>query len=210
MDREPVARLAIRLLGSFAVTVRDVPIRGIGSPRRTGARLVKLLALTPAHRLHRDQVVEKLWPELDAPSAANTFHRAVYAARHVLEPDLAPRAPSAYLHLQGEILLLGNLARPVDVSIDVDAFEDAAARARRSRDPSDYAVAIALYTGDLLPEERYADWVSGRREQLRQRFGEALREAAQTCEARGDLPAAIDALSRLVARSRPTGTHTWR
>jgi hypothetical protein len=44
---------------------------------------VKLLALAPANRLHREQVFELLWPGRDdARAAANNLHQAVYAAHN--------------------------------------------------------------------------------------------------------------------------------
>jgi two-component SAPR family response regulator len=51
--------------------------------------------------------------------------------------------------------------------VDVEAFEETAAGARRSKDPLAYKAAIELYTGELLPEDRYEVWAHGRREELR-------------------------------------------
>ena len=42
--------------------------------------------------------------------------------------------------------------------VDVEAFEEAAETARRSRDPAAYRAAIELYAGELLPEDRYEEW----------------------------------------------------
>ena len=42
--------------------------------------------------------------------------------------------------------------------VHVDAFESAAATARHSREPAAYRAAIDLYTGELLPEDRYEEW----------------------------------------------------
>jgi len=39
--------------------------------------------------------------------------------------------------------------------VDVDAFEEAAATARRARDPAAYRAALELYSGELLPGDRY-------------------------------------------------------
>jgi DNA-binding SARP family transcriptional activator len=50
--------------------------------------------------------------------------------------------------------------------IDVEALESAAAEARRMKTPGAYRAALALYGGELLPENRYDDWAETRREQL--------------------------------------------
>ena len=53
-------RCAISLLGGFGVAVngRSVPTRAWR--HRRAADLIKLLALAPAHRLHREQVMDAL------------------------------------------------------------------------------------------------------------------------------------------------------
>ena len=55
--------IEITLLGGFAVVVdgRGVDERAWG--RRHAAALVKLLALAPGHRLHREQLLDLLWPD---------------------------------------------------------------------------------------------------------------------------------------------------
>jgi predicted ATPase/DNA-binding SARP family transcriptional activator/DNA-binding CsgD family transcriptional regulator/Tfp pilus assembly protein PilF len=195
--------LAIHLLGRFVVSIGEVPIPETAWRSRTAAKVVKLLALAPGHRLHRDQVVDILWPNLEPRAATNNLYRALHAARHLLEPDLPPRAASAHLGLHWEMLALGQPGRAPGLWIDVDEFEAAAQLARSTHDPNAYSAALALYTGDLLPDDRYDDWMTGRREQLHQRYADVLRDAAQTYEALGDVNAAIDALRRLVA-AQPT------
>jgi DNA-binding SARP family transcriptional activator len=54
----------VRLLGGFAVTVDGTCIPADSWRRRSAAALVKLLALAPDGRLHRDRVVDALWPDL--------------------------------------------------------------------------------------------------------------------------------------------------
>ena len=78
------------------------------------------------------------------------------------------------------------------------AFEAVAAAARRSEDPRAYHAALALYTGELLPEERSEDWAAGRREALREAHLAHLVEVARLHGARGQA-AAIAALGRAVA-----------
>jgi tetratricopeptide (TPR) repeat protein len=65
--------LRVRLLGGFAVQVGSRPVPPGGWRLRKARDLVKLLALAPEHRLHREQVMELLWPERDAAAATNNL-----------------------------------------------------------------------------------------------------------------------------------------
>ncbi|MBA3637406.1 MAG: hypothetical protein H0W57_13465 [Rubrobacteraceae bacterium] len=153
--------MRIWLLGGFRVSVGARTIEKDAWRLRKAASLVKLLALAPGHRLHRERVMGTLWPELGRKAASNNLRGALHAARRALEPDQGPR----YLELQGEQLVLCPGAQ---LQVDVDTFEEAAYSARRSRDPAACRAAINLYAGELLPGDRHEEWTEGRRETLRQ------------------------------------------
>jgi predicted ATPase/DNA-binding SARP family transcriptional activator/DNA-binding CsgD family transcriptional regulator len=186
----------IRLLGGFQVSVGARTIEEDSWRLRKAASLVKLLALAPNHRLHREQVMDLLWPELDSDAALNNLHHALHIARRTLEPSAPAGAASGYLHLRGESLTLSP-AGPVWV--DVEAFEEAAATARRALEPAAYRAAIELYSGELLPQERYEAWAEERRAQLRGAYLSLLLELAGYYEERKEFGEAIEALGRVVA-----------
>ncbi len=108
-------------------------------------------------------------------------------------------APS-YLHLRAELL---ELCPNSVLWVDVEAFEEAAAMARRSHEPGAYRAAVELYAGDLLPDDRYEEWAEERREALRFLYLSVLVEMARLHEERGDVGAAIKALQE-VAATEPT------
>jgi DNA-binding transcriptional activator of the SARP family len=62
-----VPRVHVRLLGGFEVTVDSAPVHARSWTRRHATALVKVLALAPGRRLHREQVVNLLWPEACVP-----------------------------------------------------------------------------------------------------------------------------------------------
>src|SRR3954452_20849011 len=113
----------IRLFGAFAVQVGDQPVPESAWRLRKGKSLVKLLALSPDRRVHRERATEWLWPDRKPEAAANNFHQALYVARRALEAGGAEAA--TVLPLKDDMLLLYPGG---DVEIDVDAFEAAAAR----------------------------------------------------------------------------------
>jgi DNA-binding SARP family transcriptional activator len=196
MPSPPLA-LEIRLLGGFSVEVGSRVVQDADWRLRKAKQLVKLLALAVGHRLQREQLMELLWPEHDLESAANNLHKAIYTARRALEPDLRPSWPSAYLRLEWNRVVLDG---PAGLRVDVDEFERAAAAAQLSGVSSAYTSALDLYADELLPEDRYEDWAAERREALERRYLGLLMELADLRESEGQPYAAIDALSRVVAR----------
>ena len=71
----------IDLLGGFAVRVdgRSIPAREWR--RRHATSLVKLLALAPRRTLHREQVIDALWPDTPIDDAGPRLHKAAHFAR---------------------------------------------------------------------------------------------------------------------------------
>jgi predicted ATPase/DNA-binding SARP family transcriptional activator/DNA-binding CsgD family transcriptional regulator len=184
----------IWLLGGLRASVGPRTIEGDTWRLKKAASLVKLLALSPGHRLHREQVMDLLWPDSGRRAASNSLRQTLHAVRRTLASD--PSAGSRYLASQDESLVLcpgGSLW------VDVEAFEEAAVMARRSRDPAAYGAAIELYAGDLLPEDRYEEWTEARREELRQLDLMLLMELAGLYEARDEYGLAIDALRNATA-----------
>ncbi|MDQ3904720.1 MAG: hypothetical protein M3300_04560, partial [Actinomycetota bacterium] len=58
-----VPMIHMTLLGRFEVTVDTIPVAPSSWTRRHAATLVKVLAMAPGRRLHREQVIGLLWPE---------------------------------------------------------------------------------------------------------------------------------------------------
>jgi predicted ATPase/DNA-binding SARP family transcriptional activator/DNA-binding CsgD family transcriptional regulator len=183
----------IWLLGGFRVSVGERTVAEDAWRLKKAASLVKLLALSSNHRLHREQAMEALWPHLGRRAASNNLRGALHAARRAFDPA----AGSRYLASEDEQLVL---CEGCELWVDVEAFEETAATARRSKDPAAYRAAIELYSGELLPAERYEEWAEGRREGLRRTFLSLLMELAGLYEERGQFASAVEALRRVVAQ----------
>ncbi len=191
---DPYPILDVRLLGGFEVRVGDRPVPASVWGQRRSAAIVKLLALEPGHRLHREQVLDLLWPELDPESAANNLRVALHHARRGLEGVGAPT--SRFLVREGDALLLG----PRDaVRVDVEQFAAVVARAWQSPDPDMAEAAAALYHGELLPDDPYEDWAAARREAVRASYLTVLARLSGLHEERRDLPRALVARERALA-----------
>src|SRR6267378_2932669 len=187
--------LEIHLLGHFRVVVDGQAVDERRFTRRKAKLLIKLLALQPNHQLHREQAMELLWPDSEPESAANNLHKAIHMARHALEPSLKSVADSHFIVTQEQQVIL---RAPGVLWIDVDAFEERLAAARKSREVGAYEEARAFYEGELLPEDRYEDWAAARREQLCNAYQELLAKLAQLYETSGEHQLAIERLKELV------------
>jgi DNA-binding SARP family transcriptional activator len=195
--RAPV--LDVSVLGGFRVERRDSGGSIHEWQRRSAKTFMKLLATCPEHSLHREQIVEVLWPGVEMDSAFNSLGKALHAVRHVLEPDLPPRGSSAYVRTSDSMVMLA-MER---VSIDADRFQQLAEQALRAVDVDACELALAAYEGELLPEDRYADWCAERRGFLVELRVRLLLELAEAHEARGSCNLAADRL-REVLRDDPS------
>lgn len=183
--------MQVRLLGRFVVAVegREITPQDWGSHK--AQQLVKLLALASGHRLARDQIIDALWPESDPEAVANTFYQTIYYARRTLDP-----ARRGYLITRQGIVALQH---PDGVAIDLHSFHEAAASARRADDPVLFAEAVALYSGELLPDDRYEDWSAAPREAAQQIYLDTLHQLGHLQTERGDADAASATFARLLA-----------
>src|SRR5882724_9270074 len=124
----PVPRVC--LLGGFSVATKDGVVEERAWRLRKAKALVKLLALAPERRLHRERLADLLWPDRDADASANNLHQALHAARRAIGSDA--------LRLSDGVVTL-------DAEVDVDAFEAAAAHARDTRAVAAYERALDLH-----------------------------------------------------------------
>src|SRR5215472_13479236 len=111
-----MAAIEIALLGRFAVTVDGQQVPDGAWRHRRAAELVKILALAEGRRLHREQVMDVLWPDLTPDAAAANLRKAVHYARTALG------APEA-IERRGGML---ELCPAGDARVDALIFESAA------------------------------------------------------------------------------------
>jgi DNA-binding SARP family transcriptional activator len=187
--------IRIELLGSFRVSVGSRTVEADAWRLRKAASLVKLLALSSGHHFHREQAMDLLWPDLGRRAASNSLRQTLYVARRILSPD--PAVGSHFLHSASGSLVL---CPGSDLRVDVEVFEGAVAKARRTGESSAYRAAIDLYTGELLPADRHEDWADVPQEGLRSVHSCLLTELAGLHEERGEYLRAVGAPRRVVAR----------
>ena len=191
MDRPVV--LHVNLLAGFRVAVGERSVPAAAWRQKRVAAVIKLLALEPVHRLHREQVLDALWPDLDLESSAGNLRVALHHARNRLVD--AGATPGVFLVRDGESLALslGGAIR-----VDVDVFEQAAARAWQVAEPEAIEVALGHYPGDLLPDDLFDDWAVPRRMSLRASYLTLLARLARLAEQRTEIDRAVAAYQRIL------------
>jgi DNA-binding SARP family transcriptional activator len=162
-------RVTIRLLGRFDVVVDGTPTPSDGWSRRTAAALVKVLALAPGQRLHREQVIDILWPDDSPAVAAPKLHKAAHYARQAAGRNDA-------IVLRGEVV---HVFPGAELTVDVVEFDELSRQALADHDGATAAAALGHYGGELLPDDLYEDWAAERRELLRLRHLSLLRLAGR-------------------------------
>jgi DNA-binding SARP family transcriptional activator len=158
-------RVSIHLLGRFDVVIDGRPAPAGAWRRDRAAALVKLLAISPGHRVHRELAMETFWPDLDLEAAGANLRKSLHFARRSL-------GVRELIEVNNDVIVLAPRAELV---IDAEVFEAAAKAALRVPDPASYERAAELYGGPLLPDDIYVDWLEGPRRQLQQRYTELLR-----------------------------------
>jgi DNA-binding SARP family transcriptional activator/predicted negative regulator of RcsB-dependent stress response len=145
----------VSLLGGFSLHVDGSPVPFDAWRSRRAADVVKVLALSPGHRLNREQVMEALWPGSGPEAAATNLRKALHFARRALGED-------AIVNQAGTLELWPD----AEVTTDVERFEAV-----------EEAAAVPLYSGELLPDDRYESWTAEHRARLHRRYIDVLRSA---------------------------------
>jgi hypothetical protein len=155
-------RVQVYALGRFEVLVDGKPLaHGRKRPVRP-LELLKYLVAQGRREVPETRIADALWPDLEGDEALNALAINVHRLRRLLGHAEA-------IVYQGRSIGLN----PQCVSSDVAAFERRLEVASAAKGGAEHgalkAAALALYRGDLLPEEETAPWVIPIRDRLRAR-----------------------------------------
>lgn len=180
----------LQVLGGFGLRDGSRVVLDESWKRSRAKRLIKVVALAPGHRLHREQVAEALWPELDPEGAMNQLYKSL----HFIKAEMARLGLPSPLGIVD-----GQLSLDASVEVDADRFRRQARIARRDEPVrQEIVAAIEVYTGELLPADRLEEWTIAPREELARLYRELLTELSRLEHERGDDRAAIAALLQVL------------
>ena len=192
----PFSAIRAVVLGGFEVTVAGRAVTRAAWQRMSAERLVKLLLVTPGHRVAREAVAETLWPDAPPQTSRANLRKAIFFARNALGDALAVDARSVGFD-------------PGRLDLDLDRLREAfETLSHTAGDRSgagwsgdlDTATEIALELGsrDLLPDDPYEDWLVGPRDRLRSRWQTVALEAARAAQRSGRSAEAHELVDRLL------------
>ncbi len=176
--------VSVSILGRFELTSggRAVPI-GPGQ----AAQLLKIVAVSGG-RLHTEQAIEALWPEVDLAAGRNRLRTVLVRLR---------QASSEVVQRDGELLVLGTGVRTDLAQFHREAHQSLALRAG---DPGSALAlarsAMARYRGELLPDDLYEFWADEPRQAARRTMLDLLDLCATSAAERGDLDEARRTVER--------------
>ena len=198
---DPVSRPPLRIvaLGGFSVRRGDetIPVSAFGRER---ARMLLGALVCAGGPVHRERLLDWLWPDLDVDRGLRALHVTLHALRRALEPELGRGSASrSVIRSEGEGYRL--VLSEID-SVDVaeflalaDPLPGETARQTLTR----LTAAERSHTGILYPEWPYADWATDRRREVEQAYSTVLAGLADHFLAVGQPREALLRYERLVA-----------
>lgn len=200
--------LTVTCFGGFRLE-RDGAQVDLSAVKPKVRTLMRLLAVNAGRPVHREAIIDALWPQATPRAATHGLHVAMSSLRKLIEPD-AERGVFRFLTREGDAY---RLTLPADGYCDVLAVREAARLARSAPDDDASASILRLasdaYRGELLPEDGAAEWVVGERERLRLAASSAAADLARLELRRGDVAEALAAAGRSVGVHR-FNDEAWR
>ena len=179
------ADLRIQVLGAFNVELDGVAIPESRWPRQKTKALLKVLLTRPGQAFSVDQLIDALLPNADVERAGSNIKARVSELRRVLEPGLSRGQDSQYIVNVGEgyAFKTGTSSCWLDAEVfkeQISSTSLAFAQGCWVNAAEKFENAVALYRGEFLPEDQYAEWSQASRDQLQEIYLEASGRLA-TC-----------------------------
>lgn len=161
----PEPALRARVLGGFSLLVRGKTVTSWNGAK--GQSIFKYLLARRGRAVHKEVLMELLWPDGDPEASRRSLHQAVYSLRKTLRE--ADPGASHVLFEKSSYVLNPDL----DVWVDATEFEARATTGLRLETSGrldaalgEYQRANRLYRGPYLEDLLYDDWTSDERRRL--------------------------------------------
>ena len=197
------AALYIQTLGSFRIQQSGCEIEPNAWRRTKALQLLQFLVCRRGQLVHREQLLEMLWPDTSSTTAATGLRVALNELRRVLILTEAKDDSPNFIRREGEGLLLD-----MNLGVHVDADEFARllklAQTLEDKNPKQaleiYESGLALYRGDFLEEYPYAEWARQERENLSVTYLLAAERLARLLIERGESERGLRWANAIVAK----------
>jgi len=203
VEYHPGYTLHVRTLGRFVLYRGTEEVSNREWQREKARSLLQLLIVNRKRHLHKDQILDALWPGLDTDAASSHFKVVFNAMLGVIEPGRPPRLNSFLVSREGPLYGLNPLS---GTWVDADEFESLVTKAGKLApfDPQGacdlYRSAISLYRGDFLQECLYDDWAIVERERLLAVYLRAAQSFAELLYGGHEIEECIDVCESILTR----------
>jgi len=182
LARDGVPLCHVRMFAGLEVSVGGRSVRERDWKKRKARLLFVMLMMNNGHDVAREQLFERLWPEMDLEKAKSNLYVTWSLVKSVLMGHAERGIKCPYIESIGGVCH----SVPDMVRTDVGDFEKAVVGAREAEKAGDIREALRhyqrigdLYRGDLLPADCYDDWFSELREHYRIEFINAMLRAGE-------------------------------
>lgn len=198
-DAEAVSLIC---LGGFTVLRQGQVVPASAWQSRKARDLLKVLVCRRGRPIHREQLLELLWPGEDPRRTTNRLSVALSTVRAVLDPDHRHPADH-YVRAGGDAISL--LRVDIDVERMLARAASGLAKLRAGSGSSagaraDLEAAELAYAGDLFEDDPYSDWAVDLREKARLAYLEVVRALAELAAVDGAADARARYLLRILER----------
>ena len=207
---EAATGVTVNVLGGFSVLEGGLPVPTSSWQSKVARDLLKMFAINRGRPIHREVLIERLWPGEFGEKASNRLSVALSAIRNAVDPGRTH--PADYVVIADRDSVALNVA---NVTVDVDQFLAEGTRGHALLRQGSRAQGLALlgvaegrYTGDVLEEQPYADWALPLREEALAMYLSVASVLAEADAASGDHESAARRYLRMVERD-PYSEHAY-
>lgn len=186
--------LEIQLLGGVAVRYGDREI-GMGTANAKSGKiwtLLKYMILHSGRIVSQEELIDRLWPEMDVENPANSLKVLIFKLRKELDSLGGIRGRDLVLTADGGYCF--NTAAPY--VLDIDVFDRYLDRARVCGDEEEkirlLSAAVACYKGNVHVEPKRGSWAMPIQTHYCERYERAVRTLAGLLLDRGDWQKVVD------------------
>ena len=174
VDFHPGYGLQVRTLGHFDVWRGTTPIAPHDWQREKARHVFQFLITNRGKWFTREQLSDRLWPELDSDGSIQNIKVVLNALNHALDPDRdAGKSPFFVVRREN----LYGLNPVAQICVDADDFLELSA----SSQEEDWAEALSLYQADYLDECLDDAWCVNYRNRLKDIFLTTAQRYLKAC-----------------------------
>ena len=183
----------ISLLG--ALTARNESLSITRFRTRQTAMLLACLAYSPKRPQSREELADRLWPEVPPEASRTRLRVALSSLRRQMEPPGVPTG--SVLVADRNSIYLRSESFTTDVAVFQSALHSPTDEELPPMQAERLSRAVAAYSGELLPGV-YDDWVLGEREGLATQYRRTLEQLLEIWEILGNRQGAQECAERLI------------